>query len=185
MQKARRATNARDEILDAAQRVAMRDGAGHVTIDSVAREAQVSKGGVLYHFPSKEKMLKAMLERLIETMRPRIEAFREEHAGSPNRTLRAMIQASQFKNDIDPQISMAIMAAAAQNPDLLEPVRDEMRLRFEQIRAEGCDMPTALLLWAAIDGLMFNGLFKTLPISEAEHQALLEKLDTLAQKLCY
>lgn len=180
----RRTSNAREDILDAAQRVAARDGAGHITIDSVAREAEVSKGGVLYHFPSKELMLKAMLERLIETMRPRVEAHREALAGTPNRTLRAMIKANEFKDEVDPRIAMAIMAAAAQNPELLDPVRAEMKLRWGQIEQESADPTTAMLLWAAVDGLMFQSLFNTAPVPTTEKSALLQRLDELAATVC-
>ena len=59
------APSTRDTILDAAQRIAAERGAGRITLDEVARESGLSKGGLLYHFASKEALLQAMLERLI------------------------------------------------------------------------------------------------------------------------
>ena len=38
-------------------------GAVHLTLDAVAERAGVSKGGLLYHFPSKESLLQAMVDR--------------------------------------------------------------------------------------------------------------------------
>ena len=54
-----------DTLLDAAEIVVRRDGSGRLTLDAVAAEADVSKGGLLYHFPSKEALLTAMVERMV------------------------------------------------------------------------------------------------------------------------
>ena len=37
-----------DRVLDAGERVVMRDGASNLTLDAVATEAGISKGSVLY-----------------------------------------------------------------------------------------------------------------------------------------
>ena len=44
------ASSSREKILDAAVQVAIRDGILAMTLDAVAREAGVSKGGLIYHF---------------------------------------------------------------------------------------------------------------------------------------
>src|SRR5215208_3308653 len=47
----------RAELLDAAIAVIRRDGAQRLTLDAVAAEAGVSKGGVLYHFGSNAALI--------------------------------------------------------------------------------------------------------------------------------
>ncbi len=42
-------------ILAAARKIAVKDGVAQLTIEAVAKQAGVSKGGVLYHYPSKKK----------------------------------------------------------------------------------------------------------------------------------
>jgi AcrR family transcriptional regulator len=54
------------------------EGVSGMTLEAVAREAGVSKGGLLYHFPSKEALIGGMIGRLID----RFEAAR----GSSRRT---------------------------------------------------------------------------------------------------
>ena len=44
----------RSQILDAAEAVVMRDGVRNLTLDAVAQQSSISKGGLLYHFPTKE-----------------------------------------------------------------------------------------------------------------------------------
>ncbi len=65
--KRKRARNAREEILDAAQRIVVRDGAARLTLDAVAREIGMTKGGVLYNFPTKADLLQGMLERMVDS----------------------------------------------------------------------------------------------------------------------
>ncbi|MCJ7985556.1 TetR/AcrR family transcriptional regulator [Priestia sp. OVL9] len=50
-----------DDILLAATQVVQRDGVGKLTLEKVAKEAGVSKGGLLYHFSSKDELIKQML----------------------------------------------------------------------------------------------------------------------------
>ena len=55
----------REELLDAAFRVAARAGLGSLTAAEVAREAGLSKGLVFFHFGSKDGLLLALLDRLV------------------------------------------------------------------------------------------------------------------------
>jgi len=174
---------ARDGILDAAQRVAARDGAGHVTLDAVAREAGVSKGGVLYHFPGKDALISGMLERLIAEFEAEIARLRAEYAGGANPSLRAMIAACGGMCDIERPVAMAILAAGAQNPDLLAPLRASMAEHMESLEAECPDPDRAFLLCAAADGIMFHHILGISPYDAAKKQALLARLGEMAQVL--
>lgn len=60
------ASDTRDRILDSLERLLLEQGLAHVTLEAVAAEAQVSKGGLLYHFRSKEALLAGMVRRLGE-----------------------------------------------------------------------------------------------------------------------
>ena len=64
----------RKRLLDAAAAVVRRDGAQALTLDAVAAEAGVSKGGLLYHFKSKRELLDAMLEGWLEEFAAEIDA---------------------------------------------------------------------------------------------------------------
>ena len=55
-------TSKRTMILDAATRVIQRAGVTAVTFDSVAAEAGLTRGGIMYHFPSREELLTALHE---------------------------------------------------------------------------------------------------------------------------
>ena len=50
----------RQQIIHAAFALIRREGVARLTIEAVAQEAGLSKGGVLYHFRSKEALIQAM-----------------------------------------------------------------------------------------------------------------------------
>ena len=54
----------KDRLLDAAGAfITTKDGTQALTLDAVAEEAEVSKGGLLYHFKSKRELVEGMIDR--------------------------------------------------------------------------------------------------------------------------
>lgn len=181
MSKRKNAPDSRNDILDAAQRVVAREGAANLTLDAVAKESGFSKGGLLYNFPSKEALIQGMLQRLIDKVEPQMEAFRDGLAGEINPTLRALIECIGCEDVIDRNISMAILAAGAQNPALLDPLRNRYQLHYQRVLEESPDPDLAMLLWAAADGLMFMSLLDMAPFPAERSELLMNRLRELAR----
>src|SRR5690349_1619622 len=59
-------TSARDRVLDAYETLLIDAGPAAATLDAVAAAAGVSKGGLLYHFASKDALAAGLLVRLRE-----------------------------------------------------------------------------------------------------------------------
>jgi AcrR family transcriptional regulator len=171
----------RDGILDAAQRIAAERGAGRITLDEVARESGLSKGGLLYHFSGKEALIQAMLERLIKRTSDAREAQANVLAGKPNATLQALLATRNRPDVLDPHVAMAILAAAAEQPDLLEPLRKHIAQVRELIIAESGDQPLFWLLWAAADGLLLQELLGIAPYPAEQRDLIHQKLQMLAE----
>lgn len=57
------ATSTRDRILTALRTLLAGGGTDAATLENVAAEAGVSKGGLLYHFPSKQELFRGLLEQ--------------------------------------------------------------------------------------------------------------------------
>jgi TetR/AcrR family transcriptional regulator, fatty acid metabolism regulator protein len=60
-------------ILDAATRVFSAKGYHASLVDEIAAEAETSKGGVYFHFPNKQAIFLALLDRLAVILRERVE----------------------------------------------------------------------------------------------------------------
>jgi AcrR family transcriptional regulator len=75
MQRIRKeASVRRNEILDAAQRLIYTKGYEAMTIQDILDELRISKGGFFHHFESKQALLDALVERMLDqaeqTLRP-------------------------------------------------------------------------------------------------------------------
>jgi AcrR family transcriptional regulator len=61
-----------ERILDAAARVFSTKGYHATLVDEIASEAETSKGGVYFHFPNKQAIFLALLDRLTRLLHDRI-----------------------------------------------------------------------------------------------------------------
>ena len=77
-------------LLDAAKRVIRHHGVG-ATLDVIAREAGVSKGGLVYHFASKQALLVAIAQEQIDLFRGEVHAHLTDPEGVPGRLTRAYV----------------------------------------------------------------------------------------------
>ena len=71
------ATDTRQKILDAAQRVVMERGFASASVDAIQEEAGISRGTFFYHFPSKDDLARELLTRYAEGDREMTEDFME------------------------------------------------------------------------------------------------------------
>lgn len=178
-----RARNAHDEILDAARAVVARDGAGRLTIEAVAREVGMSKGGVLYNFPSKLALIEGLLRQMLDAFEQSVTEFRDAAAGKPNATLRALADAfGHFERD-DPDISMAIIAAAAEAPDLLAPLSLLLADYAKQVLSETAEPAQALVVLTALDGLRFQHILRLPPADPAFREMTLGHIRHMIEAL--
>ena len=74
-------TSNRRKILDAIIAIVERDGITAVTFDAVAAETGLTRGGLLYHFASKEALETALLERMEQLAREDVAEMEAEPEG--------------------------------------------------------------------------------------------------------
>jgi TetR/AcrR family transcriptional regulator, transcriptional repressor for nem operon len=95
-------TATRDRILDAAQRIVLERGFAATSVDAVLAEAPATKGAFFHHFPSKNELGRALLERYAasdERMLDDFMARAEAASDDPARQLVSFIR--QFEDAAD------------------------------------------------------------------------------------
>ena len=179
---------ARDRLLDAAERVVVESGATHLTLDAVAKSAGVSKGGLLYHFPSKEALLEGMLSRhfqdvdaeVTKRLARRFEKTERRGNGSSRRAhkpSRADVFSERVRVLLElhperPAVGAAMLAASADNPEHMEVCRTEYRKLLDEFaRLPGGFERTALVL-LAVQGLLLAELLHLSPYTPQERSRL-------------
>jgi AcrR family transcriptional regulator len=174
-----RGSDSRGKILDAAARLLLRDPS-KLTLDAVAAEAGVSKGGLLYHYKSKVELLDAVVDRWELTFQEEIDAAADPSPGGWTRAYAQVIA----KDGQDPharEIDSGIVAAMVLNPDRLETVRARYRSWQERLADDGIDEVDATLVRMAAEGLWFCELLDLGPPTGALREKLLARMRELTQ----
>jgi AcrR family transcriptional regulator len=189
-------TDTRDRILDAAENIVIRDGVARLTIEAAAAEAGLSKGGVLYHFRTRDALVLAMVERLVAAFDADLE---EECAAeqrstdtsavageAPGRYVRAYIRATvrppRTSDDVRRErAGAAVLAAMASEPALLEPLRASFDRWQARLVDDGVDPVRATVARLAADGLWFSELFGFAAVSEPLRAQVAQLLEELAR----
>ncbi len=147
-------TPAHDRLLDAAERIVARDGVNNLTLAAVASEAKVSKGGLLYHFPSKQTLIVAVVERLACQCEGDHDKSLDGDTESAGRFTRAYMQARLTPpKPSDVPIHTALLAAAGTDPHYLDPFRKRSEAWQKRLQSDQISPVTATIVQLAIDGL--------------------------------
>lgn len=77
-----RSSITRGRILDAFARILVEQGERAATLDAVAAAANVSKGGLLYHFGSRVALVDGLLERMVALAHADVTLMREAPEGA-------------------------------------------------------------------------------------------------------
>ncbi len=161
--KQRTSEQTRRELLAAAARVIQNEGVAALTLDAVAREAGVSKGGLLYHFASKDALIEGMVAASLDMFDEDIARRHAEDAG-PGGWLRAYV-ASTFAPDTELAPATAgLTAAVAVNPALLQPVRERFEAWQARASSDGIAPAVAAVVRLATDGAWFADLLGLAPV---------------------
>ncbi len=166
----------REVILAAAEAVVLEVGAAHLTLEAVAEGAGLSKGGLMYHFPTKEALLTAMVARLLWRWEEQLTEAAARLPAGPKRQLQAYVLASMGGDGNLRRLSAALLAAVANNPRLLAPVRLFYQDWFGQLAAPRLWFARAAVVALAVDGLWLLELLQVSPLTEAQRGQVAEEL---------
>lgn len=170
--------SSRDRILDAYEDVLAVEGERYATLDAVAAKAGVSKGGLLYHFPSKDRLAAALCDRLLALAAQDVQAMQaapegparyyirtSHYAGTP--LDRALVAVSRLQQAGDGHARTVIETASADWLDVLHDALGDL------------DVARAVKLMG--DGLYYSALHRALGghVVEADDDGLLAVIDRI------
>lgn len=144
---------ARERVLDAYEHVLIAEGERSATLDAVAKAAGVSKGGLLYHFASKEELIAGLLERLSSLADEDLERMRD----APEGPVAYYVRTSVMEDDALDRALIATSRLAQGGSVTASAGLGEVRRRWaEAIRPHVRDETALELVMLLSDGLYFN-----------------------------
>jgi AcrR family transcriptional regulator len=174
--KSRSAT--REALLRAASQVVIDKGVEALTLDAVAQQAGVSKGGLLYHFPNKDALMTSMVEQLIQDFETVLQSeFDQDDApGTPGQWVRAYIRATLRFSKQSLALVARLSSIAANSPDLFESAKVYEQQSRQRIETSGIDPIKATIILLAADGLWLSEVFQVGTLEEPQLTQVVETL---------
>ncbi|WP_233625003.1 TetR/AcrR family transcriptional regulator [Actinoplanes sp. ATCC 53533] len=173
------------KVLSAAAAVLIEHSAAAFTLDAVAARAQVSKGGLMYHFPSKEALLTALVARAVVAVDDALAAAAS--SVEPGAFTRAYLditipdEPSTGHRDGPGDIVAALAAAVAVDPRLLTPLREAYARWQDRLENDGLDPAAATTVRLAVDGWWLAVLLDLPPLDGDVHRRTRARLVALTE----
>ncbi|KHE73297.1 TetR/AcrR family transcriptional regulator [Halobacillus sp. BBL2006] len=149
----------RDKILNAAADIVLNHGTEALTLDAVANLAEVSKGGLLYHFSTKEALITGLVQRMDRNQRQKVEDTTLSDKTQIGKWSRSYIQTMYNQSLENKRLTAGMLAAQAFDPQLLKPLQETHQNFQNLIQNDGIDEVQAMILKLAIDGLWLSETF--------------------------
>jgi AcrR family transcriptional regulator len=165
--------NKKAQLLRAAAKIVREKGSDALTLDAVADEAGVSKGGLLYHFDTKEALVKGLVALMVDGFE---EGLVARNDATPGAFSRAYLELSAETDESTLAAASGLFAAVAIAPASVEPLRARYRQWNKQLRDDGIDEVDAFIVRLAADGLWLADLLHLEPPQKKLRKAIVERL---------
>ena len=151
---------ARERVLDAFEKIVINDGERTATLDATAKEAGVSKGGLLYHFGSKDDLVAGLLDRLDRLTTADLERMNAHDEGP----VAYYVRTSVMEDDALDRALIATSRLAQGGSVAAGDALRHVRRRWEDTHVR--DRASLDLVMLVSDGLYFNN---SLDVNGEEH----------------
>lgn len=170
----------RDLLLDAALRLLGSQNMNLLTLDNVAKEAGVSKGGLLHHFKSKEALIEALLLRLFRAFEGRVEHYYAIETDTAGRWLRAYVMASFDDDHLPMELTLFLLTSITENERLRTVVQAYYNEWAARLFNDGIPRARAMLIQQATDSYWIDRSLGIMPNDLVAEAELVEELRQLA-----
>jgi AcrR family transcriptional regulator len=154
-------------------------------LDAVAHQAGVSKGGLLYHYASRDALIAHLLRQMMRQFEADVLAHQQQESEQPGSLLRAYVRASfAAAAPLFPALGTMLAVSLLENSELAALVQDDARQWQQRLTADalaaGLSATRAHLVRQAADAVWFDQLIGMAPTA-GESALLLEDLLTFCQ----
>ena len=172
----------RTAIIEAAHRVAERQGGADFSYEATALEAGLTKAGVLYHFPSREELVLAVVEYVAATWEQAMLAAlgRPLAEATPAQRIRAYVEVAA--GDDVTRADFAVYADALCRPAHVGPWNEVFSRWFDLSECPGEEQSRLTCARFAADGLWVAKATGTMPPGPAAHADLVAQILSLTEE---
>jgi len=157
----------------------MERGAGSLTFEEIAQVSGVTRGGITYHFPTKQALLQALVHEDIAQWQSVEQELAPTGVSPETAELLAFLRAHTHEDADRRRFVTGMLGAVALDPPILDPAREFEKQRLEDIDWSDKQLRLQLLRLAAM-GLFWSDLFGCPVIGDDVRQKIVTLLERLA-----
>ncbi len=141
----------RPRLLEAAAERVVAGGLDELTLEEVASDAGVSKGGLLYHFPTKAALIEALIDDVLERFEQTVDRTSGADA-RPGAWTRAYVDATFDAEVSRPALATALLASPEVGGELVAACAARFADWQQRLEHDGLEAGTAATIRFACDG---------------------------------
>lgn len=173
----KRKEDVRAQILRSALLVLHRLGARSFTLDAVAREAGVSKGGLIHYFPNREALIAGMFKHVHARFEESFQRFLAEEPQEPGRRTRAYIRANfQVMEEGSTPYVLSLFELMAVEPAVLQSLKTRDRDVQAILANDGLNPAYSAVLTSSCDACWLGVSFGFMPLKSRRLRSMREQL---------
>lgn len=176
-----RPPSAKARILAAARQIVENDGAGALTFDELVKVSGITRGGITYHYPTKEDLLRALLEADFTKWDVAEAALTPSDCDPETARLLGFIRTLSAQDESNRRFLCGMLSAATLDPSLMDPCRQELQERLGRKQWTDRDLRLHLVHLAA-EGLMWQELFQMYSMPATARARLVALMERLARE---
>ncbi len=163
-------------ILDTAKQIIIEHGVISLTLDSVAKKAGISKGGLLYHFPNKDSLIKGLAQYIFDEFCLNFYTYAEQDADENGKWCRALIKASKVDLEQYGELHVGILATSLLEPEVANTISTGYTAILEKLEEDGIDSETATIIRLSLDGIYYSQSLNVAPLEKEKKNEIIERL---------
>ncbi len=174
-----RLPKAKSKVLEAARQIVVDRGAGALTFDELAEVSGVTRGGITYHYATKQALLQALIEHDISHWKEIEAGHRPDDVADELAELIAYLRAHTSPDAERRRFVTGMVGAATHDPSVLSPVREQEAERLADIEWDDRTLRQQILRMAAF-GMFWADFFQCPELPGSLKAKLVDLMEQLA-----
>ncbi|HLR51526.1 MAG TPA: TetR/AcrR family transcriptional regulator [Candidatus Avamphibacillus sp.] len=163
-------------ILDATKQIILDHGLRALTLDGVAEKANISKGGLLYHFPNKESLIKGLAQYIFDEYSNQFYKYAENDPNETGKWTRSLIKAAKYDLEHNGELNAAILATSSLEADIAKQISKSYDVILKKLENDKINPVTANIIRLALDGIYYSKMLNIAPLEKEKINEVIQPL---------
>lgn len=168
-------------IIDTTKQFIIENDFTSLTLDAIAEKANISKGGLLYHFPNKEELIMALGEATFDEFEDNFYQSAENDPVETGKWSRALIEIMRADIIDDATLNIGVVAASILDQEEAKTISTTYNSILEKLDDDGLDPLVVDMIRLTLDGLYYSQTLDVAPLPKDRVERVIQELLTMTK----